>query len=402
MDFSFTDRQQQIVDDVIAMCKQLDQSDLTERDRDCEFSREMFDSLAAAGINHWLFAENHRGQSFGAVDLAIALETLGEHCQDTGMVFAVAAHLCACIHPLVHYGNDLQLENWSRKIQDNGWLGAHAITELNAGSDVYAMQTRAEPQGDGFVINGEKTYITNAPVADFIVVHARTADRGNLFDLSSFILETNTPGVTVSEKPFSKVGLRTTAMGAVSFDNVYLGKDALLGRIGSGGPIFQVCMEWERTCLFALYLGVMKRQLALTIKRCEQREQFGEAIIENQTVAHKLVDMFANYESCQTQVYKAAWCLDQGELDGLSAAVAKISIAQTMLNNSLDAMELHGAWGILEGEIERQMRNALPASIFSGANATLKNNMIKQLRRKYARLKYEQSQPIELMEALNG
>ncbi len=383
MDFAFSKRQQKISEDVLKICEKITDSDLQQHDRDGRYARDHFEILSASGVNAWLLSKKYGGQEFSASELVTALETMGEHCNDTGLVFSLAAHLCACVHPLLSFGSELQINNWMERISSGALLGAHAITEPSAGSDVYAMTTYAEQTADGFVVNGHKCYITNAPVADFIILHARTSHKGGLFDFSTFILDVNTPGVSVTKTPREKIGLRTTAMGDITFDQVQLDHSALLGHVGGGGPVFQISMEWERVCLFALYLGVMKRQLLLTMKQCENRIQFGSPIIENQFVSHSLVDMYSNYEASRLLLYKAAWQLDKGILTGLGSCIAKIKTSESIVNNSLSAINLHGAMGILSGEIERIHRDCIPSIIFSGSNSTLKNNAIKALQKQF-------------------
>ncbi len=387
MDFSFSVNQQRINDEVAAIGRSLSMSDLARREKNYRFSKPLFKQLAQSGINDWLFPVSQGGRGFNAVDLSIALEALGRSCEDSGLVFATAAHLCACMHPLVHYAETDLLKEWCQRIRTHHLLGAHAITEPTAGSDVFAMKCFAQKQGDQFILNGEKCYITNAPVADFLIVHCKTANQGNFFDFSCFLVDARLPGITISKEPFEKVGLRTAEMGNVQFDEVVLSPASLIGTQGGGAAIFQASIQWERTCLFAFYLGVLNNQLDQVVSRCEQRHQFGEPIIEHQAVAHALVDMYARYEASRLMVYRAAWGLDQGEMNTPYAALAKLSVSQTLIQNGLSALELHGASGMLSGIVEKQFRDALPATVFSGSSATMKNNLIKQLRRHSGRTK---------------
>ncbi|MBI3898689.1 MAG: acyl-CoA/acyl-ACP dehydrogenase [Gammaproteobacteria bacterium] len=380
MDFAYSKKQQDIRQEIAQVCLQLVDPHLTQRDADGVFSRDLWKVLSAHGLDALLVPESFGGRGYGALDTAVALEALGEHCLDTGLVFAFAAHLCACIHPLVSYGGDELSRRWLPKIRAQGLIGAHAVTEIDVGSDVFAIQTRAVKEADGYRLRGQKTYITNAPVADFLIVHARTADNGNFFDLSTFILDRHAPGVTVSATAHEKVGLRTTAMGDIVFDDVWIGEHDRIGAEGSGGAVFQASMEWERTCLFALYLGLMQRQFDLTLARSESRQQFGQAIGDHQAIGHKLVAMYLRLETARLAVHKAAWHLDQGKSHPISSAMAKLLASDGAVQNGLDALQIHGAYGVLTGEIERQLRNSLPSTIFSGTTEVLKNNLARQLR----------------------
>ncbi len=379
MDFSLNAQQAAIQRGIAEIAAELADPQLTQRDLAAAFSRPLWQVLHRHGFSS-LFVDTERGGlGYGAVDAALALEALGQHCQDTGLVFALSAHLCACLHPLLKYGKPAQLERWLPRVMQ-GQIGAHAVTEVEAGSDVFAMQTQAKKEGPGYVINGSKCYITNAPVADFLLVHARTGLGQGYFDFSTFILPADAPGVSISAVPHEKLGLRTAAMGDIRFEHVWVPEADRIGAEGSGGPIFQVSMEWERTCLFALYLGVMQRQLDLCVARSESRQQFGQAISAYQAVSHKLVDMSLRLESARLAIYKSAWLLDQGRPDSACAAMAKLLVSDAAMQNGLAAVQIHGAQGILCGEIERQLRNAMPASVFSGTTEVLKNNLARQLR----------------------
>lgn len=380
MDFSLSPRHQAITAEVTTMAPLLADPQLQSRDSLSEFSHRLWRVLCQHGWHLLPVPEPFGGKGHGAFDMVIALEALGEHCEDTGLVFALAAHLCACVHPLVQYGNTDQKTYWLPRIGEGGQIGAHAITEENAGSDVAAMQTNAVREGNGYRINGIKRYITNAPVCDFIVLHARTANTRSFLDYSCFVLSRLTPGVNVSEPPHEKTGLRTTAMGDIHFDNVWIPASQRIGSEGGGGPVFQSSMEWERTCLFAMYLGVMRRQLQQTCRHAETRKQFGRALIEHQAVAHRLAGMRLRWETAQLCTYRAAWSLDHGHGNAAAAAVAKLVVSDAAVHNGLDALHLHGAAGVLSGDIERQLRNALPSTLFSGTTDVLKNQLVRQLR----------------------
>lgn len=385
MDFSLNDRHVRIAAEVAALAPQLHDAQLQERDRLGLFSRDLWGMLCRRGLHMLPAPETLGGQGHGAADLAAALEALGEHCEDTGLVFALAAHLCACMHPLIQHGSAAQKQDWLPRIAQGGLLGAHAITEDQAGSDVSAMQTVAVRHGDGYRIDGLKRYITNAPVCDFIVVHARTHHSGSFLDFSTFILDRKTPGVHIDTQAHEKVGLRTTAMGDIRFEAVQVGEAQRIGAEGSGGPIFQASMEWERTCLFAMYLGVMRRQLRQTCRRAETRVQFQRPLIEHQAIAHRLADMKLRLEAARLATAKAAWSLDNPPADPSASAISKLLVSDACIRNGLDAVHIHGAAGVMSGDIERQLRNALPSTLFSGASEVLKNHLVRHLRNEFKR-----------------
>ncbi|QPF73614.1 acyl-CoA/acyl-ACP dehydrogenase [Roseateles sp. DAIF2] len=385
MNFAPTPAQQALQARIAALAPLLADEQLQARDQAAQFSRSLWQRLCDAGLHLLPVPVEQGGAGLGALDLALCLESLGEHCQDTGLVFALAAHLCACIHPLVFFASPAQQQEWLPRIRKQGLLGAHAITEPQAGSDIAAMRTRAERHNDGYLISGHKCYISNAPACDFIVLHARTGDTGSFLDYSSFVLDRHTPGVSISTRPHDKVGLRSTEMGDILFDKAWVHESQRIGGEGGGGPIFQASMGWERCCLFAMYLGTMKRQLARCCAHLETRQQFGRPLIEQQALAHRLAEMQLRYESARLVCLQAAWSLDQPERRGDATLAAKLAVSDAALRNSLDALHLHGALGVLSGEVERDLRNVLPASLFSGSTEVLKNQLAQQLRSEFKR-----------------
>ncbi|MDF3836618.1 acyl-CoA dehydrogenase family protein [Cupriavidus basilensis] len=381
MDFSTSPRHRDIARRMAALGRDLQDPGLAERDRQGRFSRELWSTLARQRVHALTVAPEHGGEGFGALDLVFALEALAEHCEDTGLLFALAAHLCACLHPLARFGDPALQQRWLPAIVQEGQIGAHAITEAGAGSDINAMRCTATRDGDGYRLHGEKRYITNAPVCDFIVVHARTGAGKGFLDYSAFVLDSRTPGVQLSHKPHEKVGLRTTAMGDIRFDGAWVHASQRLGAEGNGGPIFQASMAWERSCLFAIYLGAMRRQLRRTCQHAETRVQFGQPLIAHQAIAHRIADMHVRLESARLACLKAAWELDHAQSGQDTPAMAKLLVSEASIRNGLDALHIHGASGVLEGDVERQLRNALPSTLFSGGNEVLKDQLLRQLRR---------------------
>jgi len=386
MQFALSPEQRALQAHMFALAEHLQDENLHDRDRACEFSRSLWQTLCAAGLHMLPAGREQGGQGLSALDLALSLEVLGEAVPDTGLVFALAAHLCACIHPLVHFADGPQQTEWLQQIGQRAWLGAHAITEPQAGSDISAMRTRAVRDGGGYRISGHKCYISNAPVCDFVIVHARTGESGSFLDYSSFILDRHSSGIHISPSPHEKLGLRTTAMGDIEFDGVWVHESQRLGKEGSGGPIFQASMAWERCCLFALYLGTMKRQLRACWAHLERREQFGRPLIEQQALAHRLGEMQLRYESARLLCLRAAWSLDhQSDWHGDASLSAKLAVSEAAVHNGMDAVHLHGALGMLSGEVERELRNALPCTVFSGGTEVLRNQLVQQLRSEYRR-----------------
>ncbi|MFC8741131.1 L-prolyl-[peptidyl-carrier protein] dehydrogenase [Streptomyces sp. NPDC057176] len=318
------------------------------------------------------------GSGLDAVAAAATMEALGYGCADTGFAFSVAAHLFAAVMPIVEFGTEEQRAAWLPGLASGERIAAHAITEPEAGSDALRLRTRARAVDGGYVLNGAKCFITNAPVADMFVVQAATDPDGGFFGLTTFLVEASTPGLTVGQ-PYDKVGLRGSPTADVHFDDCPVPAAAVLGAEGAGASIFSGSMKWERTCLFAAYLGAMRRVLESTVEHARDREQFGSPIGEFQAVSHRIVDMLGRYEGARLMLYRAARSLADGTADEIGPALAKIAVSEAAVQLGLDAVQIRGALGVLDGEAESLLRDALPARIFSGTNEIQKNNVARAL-----------------------
>lgn len=318
------------------------------------------------------------GSGLDAVTAAAMMEALGYGCADTGFAFSVAAHLFASVMPIVEFGTTQQRKHWLPPLSSGERIIAHCVTEPDAGSDALQLRTRATHDGDTYRLDGDKCFTTNSPVADVFLVQAATDPHEGFFGLSTFVVEAGTPGLSVGRR-HDKVGLRGSPMADVRFDDCVVPATHLLGAEGSGASIFSCSMKWERTCLFAAYLGAMRRVLDSTIAHVRDREQFGAPISSFQAVSHRIVDMTARHESARLMLYKAAQGVADGDEDQISPALAKIAVSEAAVQLGLDAVQLRGALGILDGEAEALLRDALPARIFSGTNEIQKNNVARAL-----------------------
>jgi alkylation response protein AidB-like acyl-CoA dehydrogenase len=318
------------------------------------------------------------GSGLGAVAAAAMMEALGEGCPDTGFAFSVAAHLFAATMPIADFGTEEQRHRWLPALSSGERIAAHAITEPEAGSDALNLRMRATRRGDVYVLEGEKCFITNAPVADVFVVQASTRPGAGYFGLTTFLVEATTPGLTVGP-PYSKVGLRGSPTGDVHFDGCEVPADHVLGVAGGGASVFSSSMAWERTCLFAAYLGAMRRVVESTKEYVNEREQFGAPVGSFQAVGHRIVDMTLRLEAARLLLYKAAWGLDRGDRDEVAPALAKLAVSEAAVRTGLDAVQLRGGLGVVDGEAETLLRDALPARIFSGTNEIQRNNIARAL-----------------------
>jgi alkylation response protein AidB-like acyl-CoA dehydrogenase len=284
----------------------------------------------------------------------------------------------SCVAPIVTFGTDAQKERYLRGLCSGRLIGGNAISEADAGSDAYSLKTTAVRRGDTYVLNGEKIYITNAPVADVLVVFANLEPAKKAFGITAFLVERDSPGLAVSG-PKSKMGLRTTQMGSLTLSDCEVPAERRLGKEGTGVAIFTHAMEWERAFILASALGSMQRQLEDCVRYAKSRRQFDKPIGKFQLVASKLVDMRTRLETSRSLLYKVAWLKDQGKSVLLEAAMAKLHVSESWIQNCMDAMQIHGGRGYLtEYEVERDLRDALGSRIYSGTSE-IQRSIIAQL-----------------------
>ncbi len=374
MDFAFSDEQKLLRENTIRFAQGSLNRDLLERDREQTFSRDLWRECARIGIQGLPVPEAYGGTDLDALSCAVVLEALGYGCRDGGLVFSLSAHLLACVVPVWRHGNEEQKRRYLPGLCDGSLVGAHAITEAGSGSDTFAMRTHARRDGDGWRINGSKTFISNGPVADVAVIFAITdADKGFYGGVTGFIVERDTPGFSCGQK-FEKLGLRTSPVGELVFEDMLVSETAVLGQVGGGSAVFATAMDWERCLLVAGHVGIMERLLDTSIAYARTRNQFGQAIGKFQAVAHKISDMKVQLEAARLLTYRAAWRLQNLRNASLDAAMAKLMVSESLLKAALDAVHLHGGYGFMvEYEVERALRDAVGGTIYSGTSEMQRN-----------------------------
>lgn len=252
------------------------------------------------------------------------------------------------------------------------------MSEPDSGSDAYALRTKAKRKGDGYVLDGSKTFVTNAPVADVTLVFANANPERGMWGISAFMVDKGTPGLQIGA-PITKMGLRTSPMAEVFLRDCYVPEENRLGAEGVGAKIFDHSMEWERACILACQIGAMERQLERTIAYARERKQFGQAIGKFQSVANRIVDMKVRLETARMILYKVAWLKKEGKQAKMEAALAKLYLGEAYVQSSLDAIRVHGGYGYMtEFEIERGLRDAVGGTLYSGTS-DIQRNIIARL-----------------------
>lgn len=374
MEFTVTAAQKALQDRIIEFSRRELNENVIERDRGQVFPEQLWRKCAAIGIHGLPVEPAYGGSGLDALSCALALEALGYGCADGGLVFALGAHLLACVVPVWKHGTRAQKQRYLPALCRGEKIGMHALTEAGAGSDSFAMTARAEPDGDGWRLNGVKTLITNSPVADVALVYAVTSEAGGFYGgVTAFIADAGSPGFTV-EANMEKIGLRTSMLGTVRLDQVRVSADAVLGAVGAGSTVFTTAMDWERTLLSATLIGILRRLLETSVARVRKRFQFGRAIGKFQAVGHKLADMKVQLEAARVLTYQAAWRLEHARSASLDAAMAKLFVSENLVRAALDALQIHGGYGLLpEYEVERVLRDSLAATIYSGTSEIQRN-----------------------------
>jgi alkylation response protein AidB-like acyl-CoA dehydrogenase len=368
LDFAWTDEQLDFRKEVIRFAKSEFPDDMIERDHNEQFSREGWDKCARFGIHGLPIPAEYGGGGADTLTTVGALESLGYGCRDNGLIFSINAHMWSSEIPLWSFGTDAQKKKYLPKLTSGEWVGVHAMTEPMTGSDAFALKTRAERKGDRVILNGSKTFITNATYADMVIVFATLDPAKGPNGITAFIVEKGTPGFTISRK-LHKMGLRTSPMAELSFVDCEVPAENQLGKDGAGPAIFTASMEWERICILASHLGVMQRLLETSVSYARERKQFGENIGKFPAISGKIADMEVRLETGRLVLYKAAWLKSQGKHPLREASIAKLYVADACLQSCLDAIQIHGGYGYMtEYQIERELRDAISAKIYSGTS----------------------------------
>jgi hypothetical protein len=370
---------QELQRSAIAFARQALAHDMIAADAAEAFNRDAWRQCADFGVLGMPVPKEYGGLGLGLSALLAVMEGLGYGTRDQGLLFSLNAHLWTNSIPILRYGTQAQRERYLPPLSDGTMVGANAASEPEAGSDIFSMRTRAVKDGDGYVLNGTKMFVTNAPVADLFVAYATVDPALGATGITAFIIERDAPGLTIS-RHLHKMGLRTSPMAEVVFEDCRVPAGQRLGREGRGVEVFECSMEWERGCILASCLGVMRRQLEDCIRHARERKQFGRPIGKNQSVANKIVDMKVRLETCRPLVARIGELKDQDRPAMLESAMAKLHVSQSFVQSSLDAVQIFGGYGYMtEQQVERDLRDAVGSSLYSGTSEIQRNIIARSL-----------------------
>lgn len=337
-----------------------------QRDADEEFSWEIVRKMAGLGLTGIPYPEEFGGAGGDNLSYIIAVEELSRACASTGITLSATVSLAAW--PIYAFGNAAQKEKFLRPLAEGQKLGAFALTEPNAGTDSAAQQTTAVLDGDHYVLNGSKAFITNAGEAEINVIMAMTDKSKGTKGISAFIVEKGVPGFGWGAKEH-KMGVRASATRELTFQDCRVPRENLLGREGDGFKIAMATLDGGRIGVAAQAVGIAQAALDEAVKYSKERQQFGKPIHTFQGISFMLADMATRIEAARLLTYQAALRKDQGEPYSKEAAMAKMFASDCAMQVTTDAVQVFGGYGYSrEYPVERLMRDAKITQIYEGTN----------------------------------
>jgi alkylation response protein AidB-like acyl-CoA dehydrogenase len=369
MDFALTDEQRMFKAEVLKFARQEIVPRVRQQELKSEFDRQSWNKLGEFGLLGLHLPEEYGGGDADVMTAVLAGEALGEAGVDGGLTLSLGAHTYLCTDTIFQHGTDEQKRRYVPKLASGEWIGCMGLTEPGAGSDAASVRTRAVKQGDRWVLNGTKIFITNGSIADVAVVYAKTDPEAGHAGISAFVVEKGTPGYSVS-RDLVKMGVKTSPTSELVFEDCEIPAENLLGFEGGGFLMALQTVEWDRSTLLAPFVGGMQYLVERCAVYLHEREQFGRPIASFQAMKRKLADLKIFLETSRSLAYRIAWCKDQGRpLNHLEAAVAKLYLGDWSLQPSFDAVSIFGGYGYChEYDVERVFRDGRLAPIGGGTS----------------------------------
>jgi alkylation response protein AidB-like acyl-CoA dehydrogenase len=338
----------------------------TRHDREEQLDPDLFGMMGELGLFGLSIPEQYGGFDAGSLGLALVLEELNHACASTGVTVSVHASLVCT--PMVKFGTDEQKAHWLPKLATGEVIGAYSLTEAGAGSDAAALSSTAVRDGDEWVLNGTKLFVTTGEQAGLVIGYFRTdPEAPKARGISAFLVDAKTPGYKVGKKE-KKTGLRGSSTTELIFENCRVPAGALLGELHRGFPIAMDTLDGGRIGIAAQALGIGRACLEASVSYAQEREQFGKPIGRFQAVQWKLADMATRLDAARLLTQRAAWLRDQGKPCGMQAAQAKLAASTTANFCADECLQIHGGAGYTdEFHVERLFRDARITEIYEGA-----------------------------------
>jgi alkylation response protein AidB-like acyl-CoA dehydrogenase len=339
---------------------------MMEWDESQYFPREVFTKLGELGLMGVLVPEEYGGSGFGYFEYVTAITELGKVCGSIAL--SMAAHNSLCTGHILAFANEEQKRKYLPKLATGEWIGAWGLTEANTGSDAMRMKCVAQADGDYYVLNGTKNWITHGISGDVAVVLARTGELLDSRGITAFVIERGTPGFSAGKKE-NKLGMRASETAELIFDNCRIHKDQVLGKVGDGFIQAMKVLDGGRISIAALSLGIGKGALEASIRYSKERQQFGQPIANFQGISFKIADMSTKYEAAELLTMRAADLKNRGEKVTTESAMAKLYASEMCVHVSTEAVQIHGGYGYTKDfPVEKFYRDSKLCTIGEGTS----------------------------------
>jgi alkylation response protein AidB-like acyl-CoA dehydrogenase len=377
MDFSYNENQLMIADMIKTFGKNEITPNVREWDDNQTFPVVVFKKLGDLGLMGVLVPTEYGGSGFSYSEYVTAIEELS--ILDPSIGLSMAAHNSLCTGHILQFANESQKKKWLPKLASAEWIGAWGLTEHNTGSDAGGMSTTAVKDGDYWIINGAKNFITHAISGNVAVVIVRTGEKGDSHGMTAFVIEKGIEGFTSGKKE-DKLGMRASETAELVFDNCKVHKDNILGEVGDGFIQAMKVLDGGRISIAALGLGIAKGAYQTALQYSKERHQFGKAISQFQAIAFKLADMATEIEASELLIYNAVYLKDKGEKMTTEGAMAKYYSSEVAVKVATDAVQLLGGYGYTKDfPVERYFRDSKLCTIGEGTSEIQKIVISKQI-----------------------
>jgi len=365
MDFCLTEEQQLIRSMIQEFAKQEVAPIAEEIDRLGKFPEQTVKRLAELELTGMPYPRKYGGAEADYVSYAIVIEELSRACASTGVILALQTLSAS---PIYQFGTEMQKEKWLPLLTQCKKLGAFALTEAGAGTDAGSIKTTAVLDGDEYLLNGSKTFITTGDMAGIFIVFAVTEQGKGTKGISAFIVESNTPGFSIG-KHEDKMGMRGSHTTELFFKDCRIPRSNILGREGEGFKIAMVALDGGRISIAAQAVGIAQACLDESIRYSKERIQFGRPIAANQAIQWMIADMATDVEAARLLTYNAAYHKGQGRAVSLESAMAKVFASETAMKHAVKAIQIQGGYGYIRGaKVERLLRDAKITEIYEGTS----------------------------------
>ncbi len=366
MDFELPEEHQLAYESAYAFAQEEIRPHNAEIERTDEFPPWIWKRLAQQGYTGIAVPEEYGGSGGDFLMAALVARAIGR--ANSGISMSFGAHLNLCVHNILRNGTEEQKRKYLPGLTNAELIGGLGLTEPNAGSDAMGIQTTAHEVAGGYVLNGTKVFITNGPIANVLVLYAKTNLAAGSRGITAFIFDTSTPGYSVARK-LEKLGMHGSPTGELVFEDAFVPYENVLGKVNEGFRVVMSGLDLERAFFAVSMVGGIEAALEVSLKYAKERYQFGQPIANFQLIQAKLADMYTDLEASKLMAHRCMWLAQQGKRVSKEAASALLFTARAAMRAADEALQIHGGWGYLtDFEVEKMWRNAKLGEIGAGTN----------------------------------